>query len=119
MRAFFLGLATAAVAGVLIAFASKAGLAGQPLALIVTGVISLLALAGVSGQVVRMAARTAHDGESANSWAASRRAATILTLSYILPGAGWAVILPLSLLTGLGCAILSLRAELSPSVPAS
>ena len=88
----FRSVVIAHLAMLLIAFASKAGRAGQPLALFITGVISLLALAGVSGQIVRMAARTAHDGESANSWAASRRAATILTLSYILPAAGWFVI---------------------------
>ena len=117
VRSFFLGLATVAVAVVIITLASKAGKAGQPVVFILIGITTLLALAGVSGQVVRMAARAVHDGESANSWAAARRAATILTLSYILPVAGWVVILPLSLLTGLGCALLSLRAPAPVAAP--
>lgn len=116
VRAFFLGLLTVAAAVILVTIASRAGKAGQPFVFIIIGLVSILALAGVSGQIVRMAARTAQEGESASSWAASRRAATILTLSYLLPVAGWVVILPLSLLTGLGCAIMSLGS--SVPVPA-
>lgn len=119
VRAFFLGLVTVGAGAVLAGIAAKGGAVGQPVAFVVIGCVSLLALAGVSGQIVRMAARTAHDGESANSWAASRRAATILTLSYILPVAGWVVILPLSLLTGLGCAIMSLRVRAAGPAPAA
>ncbi len=117
VRAFFLGLLTAAVAVVLMIFAGKAGPAGQPFAIIVGGLTGLLAIAGTSGQVVRMAARTVHDGESPGSWAASRRAASILTVSYVLPFAGWLGILPISLLTGLGCALMSLRAEKPAEAP--
>ena len=117
VRAFFLGLLVAAIAAVLVAFAGKAGPAGQPIALLVGGATALLAIAGTSGQVVRMAARTVHDGESPQSWAASRRAASILTASYVLPGAGWFVMLPASLLTGLGCALMSLRAAKPAEAP--
>lgn len=117
VRAFFLGVLVAGLAVVLMVFAGKAGPAGQPVALIVGGATALLAIAGTSGQVVRMAARTVHDGESPDSWAASRRAASILTVSYVLPGAGWFAILPASLLTGLGCALMSLRAAKPVTVP--
>jgi len=117
VRAFFLGLLTVAAAAVLVGISTKAGKIGQPVSLVVIGLVGLLALVGVSGQIVRMAARTAQDGESAHSWAASRRAATILTLSYILPVAGWVVILPLSLITGLGCALMSLRAPMPALAP--
>ena len=119
VRAFFLGLLTAGAGAVLVGIAAKAGKIGQPVSFVIIGCVSMLALAGVSGQIVRMAARTAHDGESANSWAASRRAATILTLSYILPVAGWVVILPLSLLSGLGCAMMSLRLRVTAPGAAS
>jgi hypothetical protein len=111
VRSFFLGLLAAAVAVAAMAFAGKIGKAGPPLAFVIGGAAALLAIAGASGQVLRMAARTAHDGESPDSWAASRRAASILSVSYVLPVAGWLIILPLSLLTGLGCALMSLRAR--------
>ena len=117
VRAFFVGLLTAVTAFGIVAFLAKAGKAGQPVAFVVAGAAVLLALAGASGQVVRMAVRTVHDGESPDSWPAARRAATILTLSYVLPVAGTFVIMPLSLLTGLGCALLSLRSEKPAVVP--
>ena len=117
VRAFFLGLLAAVVAAALVAFAGKAGPVGQPVALVVGGATALLAIAGTSGQVVRMASRTVHDGESPDSWAASRRAASVLTVSYVLPVAGWFAILPASLLTGLGCALMSLRAAKPVAAP--
>ena len=119
VRAFFLGLLTAGFVAVLIIVARKAGPAGQPVALVAGGAMALMAIAGTSGQVVRMAARTVHDGESPDSWAASRRAASILTVSYVLPFAGWFAILPASLLTGLGCALMSLRASRPAEAPQS
>ncbi len=117
VRAFFLGLLIAVAAAALVAFAGKAGPAGQPVALVVGGATALLAIAGTSGQVLRMTPRTVHDGESPDSWAASRRAASILTVSYVLPVAGWFAILPASLLTGLGCAMMSLRAAKTAEDP--
>jgi|GEM_PF-4089161 len=117
VRAFFLGLLAAAVAITAIAFLGKLGKAGQPVAFIIGGTLVLLAIAGAAGQVVRMAARAVHDGESPDSWPAARRAATVLTLSYVLPVAGTFVIMPLSLLTGLGCTLMSLRAAKPVEVP--
>ena len=117
VRAFLLGLAAAAAATVVVVVAGRIGKAGQPLVFIAGGTAMLMAVAGASGQVVRMAARTVRDGESPDSWPAARRAATILSISYVLPVAGWVVILPLSLLTGLGCALMSLRA--AKPIPAS
>lgn len=117
VRAFFLGLLTALAAVGVAAFAGKLGKVGQPFVFIIGGMAILLAIAGAAGQVVRMAERTVQAGESAGSWAASRRAASILVLSYVLPVAGWVVILPVSLLTGLGCALLSLRAGRSTEAP--
>ena len=116
VRSFFLGLLAAGAAAALILTALRTGRAGHPLAWVTGGTVILAALAGASGQVVRMAARTAHDGESSNSWGASRRAAAILTMSYVLPLAGWLVILPVSLLTGLGCTLRSLRAPRTAAV---
>lgn len=109
VRAFFIGLLAAVIAVAIISLAGNAGKIGQPFVFIIGGATALLAIAGASGQVVRMAAHTVHDGESPDSWAASRRAASILSVSFVLPVAGWVVILPLSLLTGLGCALMSLR----------
>lgn len=117
VRAFFVGLLAAVAAAAVVALAGKLGKAGQPLVFIIGGAAVLLAIAGAAGQVVLMAQRTVQHGETASSWAASRRAATILVLSYVLPVAGWAVIMPLSLLTGLGCAILSLRPARTVEVP--
>ena len=117
VSSFFLGLVTAGAAAALILTALRTGRGGHPLAWVAGGTVILAALAGASGQVVRMAARTAHDRESSNSWAASRRAAAILTMSYMLPLAGWLVILPVSLLTGLGCTLRSLRAARPVTVP--
>jgi hypothetical protein len=117
VRAFLLGLLAASITVAVVAFLVKMGKAGQPVAFVIGGSAVLLSIAGASGQVVRMAARTVHDGESPDSWPAARRAATVLTLSYVLPVAGWFVILPLSILTGLGCALMSLRAEKPGEVP--
>src|SRR5688572_3009962 len=60
VRAFFLGLLAAAVAIAVIAFLGKTGKAGQPIAFVIGGAAVLMAIAGASGQVVRMAARTVH-----------------------------------------------------------
>lgn len=109
LRAFLLGLFAAAVTFALVAMAGRVGPLGKPIAGLAGGAAILLAITGASGQVIRMARRAVRDGESPDSWPASRRAATVLALSYVLPVAGWFIIFPLSLLTGLGCALMSFR----------
>ncbi len=110
-----------AIAGLVIAATlQKAGPPGQVLSLVLAAAALSLALIGASGLVHRLASSCLQPGEDVESWAAQRRGATILTLSWLLPVAGTFLILPLSLLSGLGSAVLSLKKPARvPPLPAS
>ena len=119
IRSLFLGLAVAIGAIILMGIEKALGAAGQ-IPMLVTGAGTfLLAVAGASGQMLRIARHNRQDGESPESWTALRRGAVVLSLSYLIPVAGTFVLLPASLLTGLGAAVLSLRAPRPASAEAT
>ncbi|MDB6133453.1 MAG: hypothetical protein JWM59_1696 [Verrucomicrobiales bacterium] len=109
VRHILLGLVAAAVAGGLVALMQRLGQGGQLPTLLIIGTVILMSLAGVSGQVVRMARRSMRSGEDPAGWPAAIRGTAALTLTYLLPVAGWFLVLPLSLLCGLGCTLRNLR----------
>lgn len=117
VRSILLGLLAAVAAGVLVALAQSLGQAGQLPTLLIIGTVILMALAGVSGQVVRMARRSVRSGEDPAGWPAAIRGTAALTLTYLLPVAGWFLVLPLSLLCGLGCTLRNLRAPKAKAKP--
>lgn len=117
VRSILLGVATVAGAAVLITLVQKLGQGAQLPTLLIIGTLILLALAGASGQVVRMARRSVRAGEDPAGWPAAIRGTATLTLAYLLPVAGWCLVLPLSLLCGLGCTLRNLRAPRVAAVP--
>ena len=110
VRAILLGAGCALIVGVVMKLCGMLGSAGQLPMLLSGGSALLLGLMGSSGQMLRMARRFDDCGTPAEpSWPALRRSGTVLALTYVLPVVGWFLVLPLSLLCGLGCAIISLR----------
>jgi len=109
VRSILVGVAATAAAAVLIGLLQKLGKGAQLPTLLIIGTLILMALAGVSGQVVRMARRSVRAGEDPAGWPAAIRGTAALTLTYLLPVAGWFLVLPVSLLCGLGCTLRNFR----------
>lgn len=109
VRSILLGIAATAAGAVLIGLLQKLGTGAQLPTILIIGTLVLMALAGVSGQVVRMARRSVRAGEDPAGWPATIRSTAALTLTYLLPVAGWFLVLPLSLVCGLGCTLRNLR----------
>lgn len=110
VRCGLLGLGALAVVLIVLVGIRVLGPAAPAPMFLLGGAAILTALAGGSGVVVVMARRIAERaGEPADSWTAHRRAVLVLTLTFLLPVAGWFMALPLFLLVGLGAAVRSLR----------
>lgn len=117
VRCGLLGLATAVLVLLVLVILRLLGPAAPAPMFLVGGAVILTALAGGSGLVVVMARRmAARADEPADSWLAHRRAVTVLTLTFLLPVAGWFMALPLFLLVGLGAAVSSLRTSAAAPV---
>ncbi len=121
--AILLGAACAVGAVVLVAVFSRVPKIGPPAAMFVGSCAGVAALCGASGLVLRMARRFSQGGDP--GWSALLRSATVLSLSFLLPIAGWVLVLPLSLLYGLGSAVMAVfrnptpvPGTLPPPVPA-
>jgi hypothetical protein len=68
----------------------------------------LHASAGVSGFATCIGRRLRSPADDARPWRATLRGGIVLELSYLLPVAGWFVILPISTIIGSGASALSL-----------
>ncbi|MES2708501.1 MAG: hypothetical protein V4726_18050 [Verrucomicrobiota bacterium] len=116
VRSILFGIVAAVAAAVVVGLLQKLGKGGQLPTLLIIGTLILMALAGVSGQVVRMARRSVRAGEDPAGWPAAIRGTAALTLTYLLPVAGWFLVLPVSLLCGLGCTLRNLRVRTPKTV---
>ncbi|MBI3099164.1 MAG: hypothetical protein HYY93_13115 [Planctomycetes bacterium] len=74
------------------------------IALLTGGGGAILAHLGVAGLVRHIGSRMPSSIDGASPWRAALRGAIALELSYLLPIAGWFLILPVSWLVGLGAA---------------
>jgi len=104
--ATLLGAGVAVAVVVVISIMARVPKIGPPAAFFVGSCAGVAALCGAAGLVVRMARR--FSGSAAPGWPALLRSTAVLTLTFLLPVAGWVLILPLSLLCGLGSAVLAL-----------
>jgi len=68
----------------------------------------LLGQLGSAGLARHIGARLG-ELESAGQYSVVLRGGTILALTFLLPGVGWFVLLPFTLISGLGAALLSLK----------
>ena len=84
----------------------------------------LLALLGSAGLALRVGAGLAAPGDAGQPWRRVLRGGAVLALIFLLPLIGWFVLLPWTLVSGLGAALLALRgarpaAPLLAAAPAS
>ncbi|MEO6445366.1 MAG: hypothetical protein ABIZ91_05190 [Gemmatimonadaceae bacterium] len=75
----------------------------------------LLALAGSSGFALRIGVGLAMPHDAQTPWRRVLRGGAVLALCFLLPLVGWFVVLPWTLVSGVGAALLSMRRERAPS----
>ena len=81
--------------------------------------LALSGLVGSTGLAAQIGAGLASPADQSQAWRRVLRGGIVLGLTFILPVAGWFLILPVSLIMGCGAAIRSLRrsrARLAPTV---
>jgi len=110
--AFGLGLAAALLLALAAVLAGSAGAAGQLANLLLLSAALFASGTGLAGISRHVGERMPSVGAAAQPWRATLRGAVTLGLAWLLPVAGWLVVFPASLLTGLGAfALGALRGE--------
>jgi hypothetical protein len=71
----------------------------------------LLALLGSAGLALRVGAGLNSSSDVAQPWRRALRGGVVLSLVFLMPVIGWFVLLPWTLVSGLGVALMALRAE--------
>ena len=107
VRRFFFGLGlTVPIAGLGIAMlnAPKAGLKFGGAAILI--LLFLAGLCGATGIAAQIGTGLGKPGDEEQSWRRVLRGGGVLGLTFILPLGGWFLILPLTLMMGLGAAVI-------------
>lgn len=90
---------------------------------LVVSVPVFLALAGSAGLALRIGAGLALPGDELAPWRRVLRGGTVLALTFLLPLVGWFIVAPFALVSGVGAALLAMRAPVhtatasTPSAP--
>jgi hypothetical protein len=71
----------------------------------------LIGLLGSTGMAKHIGTRLESTADRAQPWRSVLRGGTILTITFVLPGIGWFMLLPFTLITGVGAVALSRRAQ--------
>jgi hypothetical protein len=74
---------------------------------------TLLAFLGSAGLAARIGAGLRSHTDDTQPWRSVLRGSTILSLTFLTPILGWFVLLPWTLVSGLGVAVMTLRAQRS------
>lgn len=118
VRATLVGLAVFVPAGLLGVLAFQAGNpVVKSIGALLIGLSVLIGLVGSCGLCHRIGAGLASELDEKQPWRRVLRGGIVLALTFLLPVVGWFVILPWTLISGLGAALLSLRPERSPEQP--
>lgn len=80
--------------------------------LVFTGLVGSAGLAGLVGS------RLPSGGDEQAPWRAVLRGGVVLTITFVLPGLGWFVMLPLTLMSGVGAVASALAASRRAPAPA-
>lgn len=81
-------------------------------------VLALLALVGSAGLALRIGAGLSAPGDAEQPWRGVLRGGSVLALTFLMPFLGWFVVLPWTLVSGLGAWALAGRAPRAlPVVP--
>ena len=107
VRRFFFGLGLTvpiAALGIAMLNAPKAGLKFGGAAILI--VLFLIGLCGATGIASQIGTGLSQTGDEDQSWQRVLRGGGVLGLTFILPLAGWFLILPLTLMMGLGAAVI-------------
>jgi len=106
-KCFGAGLFGAIIVALLAAVLGSAGGAGGALAALLVGAYVIWAHVGVAGLATHLGRKLPSPGDDDRPWKATLRGGIALELTYLLPVAGWFVILPLSWIYGAGAANLA------------
>lgn len=109
-RSFIIGLVNVLFFGVLAALFSQGGDAGGLLASLILLALLAIALVGLGGALLLLRARfyPPHEETGHSLLAVTTRTAVMLTASLLAPVAGWFILAPILLVTGLGAGIISI-----------
>lgn len=122
-RNLLLGLAVGLPATVLgLVMASGAGALFKFVGIAVLLALVFLGLLGSTGFVRHIGLRLTSPRDAEEPWRRVLRGGTILSLTFVLPFIGWFVVLPYTLITGLGAFLGAWRANRpapAPAVPAA
>jgi len=105
IRPFIYGVPFAALIVILAAMLGKLGTAGKIGSVGVVCLALMIANCGVSGMVTAIGERLVTDSDEGRAWRATLRGAIVLVLTYPIPFLGWFVILPTSMIIGLGAGL--------------
>ena len=119
MRTFFLGCAIAVpVFFVGIALANAPGGGAKLLGITVLVLLITTGLAGSTGLARHIGCNLGSACDEAQPWRRVYRGAVILAIAFLMPMVGWFLILPVTLLSGVGAAALSIRTPKPKAEPA-
>ena len=109
-RSFIIGLVNLLFFGALAALFSQGGEVGSLLALIILLVLLALAFMGLMGLTLHLRQRfyPPHEASSYTLLAVTARTSALLVAALLAPVAGWFILTPILLITGLGAAIATL-----------
>jgi len=107
---FFVALPVAVVA---LALVSAPGGVVKFLGFLLYSLLILVGLLGSSGLARHLGTRLPSPNDSVQPWRRVFRGGTVLTITFILPVIGWLVLLPLTLISGIGAVVLT-RAKQAP-----
>ncbi|HSU67722.1 MAG TPA: hypothetical protein VLJ39_12680 [Tepidisphaeraceae bacterium] len=108
LACFFLGLPiTGFVALIGAVLARRGGMPGQLTAWVIVSLFIMYAGTGLSGFVTFLGERLASPADAQRPWKSTIRGGVALQLAYLLPVIGWFVLLPASLILGVGATTLS------------
>ena len=105
LKSFFIGIPVTAVAVVIVIVVGKLPASfGQIGGVLAFSALLLYALVGVAGLATHIGNRLPSPADIDKPWRTTLRGGIILSLTYLLPLLGWFLIIPVSVITGAGCA---------------
>lgn len=109
-RVFFLGALCGVPATILCVILMNGGAVGRLLGISGIFALVLTGLLGSAGLARHVGTQLRSPSDASQPWKRVLRGGSVLTVTFVLPGLGWFVLMPYALLSGLGAAILAVRA---------
>lgn len=105
-KSFWLGLILTALAvAIVVALGKLPGSAGQILGVVSFSILFLIAQIGVASLATLVGQRLPSPADESRPWKSTQRGGTVLVISFLFPLVGWFLLLPGSIVVGLGTVV--------------